>query len=347
MIMVSPVPSAFMRPMSDLHRRRSLPDLAGEHLPVSQARGARKGSAAVHGTLTRRQAYGMAAGDADGPSVAVWEAVPRQCTWDPLPREVIAVPQTTWSRRGWCWRASPAPRPRATMEGRASVLVWEDLQCGAYPRWLKRELTEAHRIRIRRLNLDEAVVDLADRGIVKGLVVYRHDRSERSLHDRGPMDERELRNGHRRAERWDPGGGGLEGHYRALGLKRLADARAVTPRACLDRYERSSLAGVMCALDPRVKTCALWRSLAAPWSWRCPVRTTASPHALRARQPMQDGGWHGRQMTAPSSRAGLFQTATNWCHNLTVLSTEGCGRTVSTSTGRAARSASPQGRDTT
>ena len=45
----------------------------------------------------------------------------------------------------------------------------------------------------------------------------------------------------------------LEGHYRALGLKRLADARAVTPRACLDRYEPALSRSVMCALDPRVR----------------------------------------------------------------------------------------------
>ncbi len=254
------------------------------------------------------------------------EAVPHRYYPEiPVPREVIAVPQAHVVEEGMVLESLAGAAARATMEGRASVLVWEDLQYGAYPRWLS-ELTEAHRIRIRRLNLDEAVVDLADRGIVKGLVVYRHDRSERSLHDRGPMDESAnsgtviagLRGGILVEE-------ALEGHYRALGLKRLADARAVTPRACLDRYEPALSRSVVCALDPRVRNV---RSMAI--ACRAMVVAMSGEDYTRALMRCEPDspvlGWGAGmedEMTAPSSRAGLFQTATNWCHNLTVLSTEG------------------------
>ena len=49
----------------------------------------------------------------------------------PLPREVIAVPQALAAEEGRVLESLAGAAARATMEGRASVLVWEDLQYGA------------------------------------------------------------------------------------------------------------------------------------------------------------------------------------------------------------------------
>lgn len=243
----------------------------------------------------------------------------------PVPQEIIVVPAAATSEEGMVVETLAGVAARSTMEGRTSVLVWEDLEYGAYPRWLA-ELAAAHRVFVRRLGLDEAVRELSSRGVVRGYVVYRHDRSDRGLHERGPMDESAntgtvvagLRGAVLVEESMEP-------HYRGLGLRRLADARGVSPKACLDRYESALSTEVVCALDPRTRNV---RSMAI--ACRAMVVAMAGESYTRALMRCEPDspvlGWGAGmedELTIPSSRAGLFQTATNWCHNLTVLSCEG------------------------
>jgi hypothetical protein len=242
----------------------------------------------------------------------------------PLPGEIICVPPPATAEEGMVMESLAGAAARATMEGRASVLVWEDLDYGAYPRWL-RELSEAHSIPLRRMSLGDAVVELSRVGVIKGYVVYRHDRSERPLHAPGPMDDSAnsgtviagLRSGLLVEE-------SLEDRYQRLGLRKLADARRVSLEECLDRYDQVLSRRVMCVLDPRVRNA---RSMAiACRSMVCSTAGDAYTRALMRCEPDSPVlGWGAGDeaaMTIPSSRAGLFQTATNWCHNLTVLSTE-------------------------
>jgi hypothetical protein len=174
---------------------------------------------------------------------------------------------------------------------------------------------------------DFAPWDLVDRfakrGIVKGYILYRADRSPGELNEHRPGMDLSVNVATSLAGIL---GGvlveeALEPQARALGLRRLLDARGKTQAWCFQTYRDRFNRRLLCTQDPRkphardlaIAQCALTvygpeAPLADAMAWLEPLSPVL--------------GWNGGdefETTRLSSLHGHLQTATDWCMNLPVL----------------------------
>jgi len=241
-----------------------------------------------------------------------------------VPKTVLEVPFAGDVEEGMVLESAAGLAARATLAGRCRTLVWEQLGNDGYERWYAAYCRD-HRPERIAVSLDEVVARLRDLRIVRGYALYRADRSDRGLHEAGPMDV-----GANVATSLAGKLGAvvvserLESRFRALGLRRLFDARGVTEDECLARYGRWLSRRGMGLADPKTRNA---RSLMIALNMAVVSgQGPAYEQALSRCEPDTPVlGWGcGTEdgITIPSSRWGLFQTATNWCHNLTVLASE-------------------------
>lgn len=240
----------------------------------------------------------------------------------PAPRELWVVPFAGDVEEGMVLESAAGLAALTVLCGNGDTLIYEDVQNDGYQRWFA-EYCHAHRPKLTHLSLDEAVVRLQRAEVVRGYILFRFEQSARPLHSAGKLDESanvatslaSAQNGLAVSER-------LAGRMEKLGLKRLLDVRDRTEQWCLAQGEFSRLA--LGTADPKTRNA---RSLmVALNAFVCSGRGVVYEKALaRCAEDAPVLGWGCEaedKLTLPSSRWGLFQTSTNWCHNLPVFSSD-------------------------
>lgn len=242
----------------------------------------------------------------------------------PIPREVWVVPPAATMEEGILLESAAGLAARTALTSGSGPMLYEEVGAESY-RLAFDAYCRAHRPRIVRLSLDEAIVRMAKSGTVKGFLLARYDPSTRPLHDDGPFDE----SVNVATSLAGSTGGlvvteGLAARVVRLGLMRLQDLRGETESGCLTRHESKFSLEILGTCDPRARHA---RSLMiALDAFVCSGRREAYRQGLaRCRPDSPVLGWGcGPEdgQTIPSSRAGLYQTATDWCHNLTLFASE-------------------------
>ncbi len=220
---------------------------------------------------------------------------------------------------------------RRALRERRCEMVWVPPPQTAYQRWLKMLLEHLD----ARLDSEHSIWELVEKyraqGVVKGYVLYRMERSSRvpgeitsemdiSLNvatslcpvlDAVAVDET------------------IEQEAKARGLTLLADARTISEEECYRKYRSRFSRKVVAIQDPKfIETRMEMVALEA--------FVASRPNALyeRALQHLEPDcpvlGWGTGDesgFTLPSTEWAHFQTASTFCFNLPVFSTEYVGRT--------------------
>jgi hypothetical protein len=277
----------------------------------------------------------VAAGAAllDWPAWAAVErsVVPRLSRWFPpipAPGELLVVPFANEVEEGMILETAAGLAARGVLAGKGNTLIYEDSPNDGYQRWFA-DYCRAHSPRLTHVSLDEAVARLLRDGIVQGYLLYHFEKSDRPLHSAGTLDESAnvatslaaAKNGLAVSER-------LAERMEKLGLKKLLDVRERTEAWCLS--ENNFSRSVMGTADPKTRNA---RSLMiALNAFVCSGRGAVYEKALArcdADSPVVGWGCEAEdRMTIASSRSGLFQTSTNWCHNLPVFASDAIGESI-------------------
>jgi hypothetical protein len=281
-------------------------------------------------SFDRREFLRMGAGACMLPAVMQRvraSAPPRLYRWwprIPIAEELLVVPFAGDLEEGMLLESAAGLAAHAALHGSWRILVYEELENDGYKRWIAAYCL-AHKPRVVRTHLDDVVKRLHDANLARGFILYRLDVSARSLHSDGPMDEsvnvatslaarlKGLVVSERLAERME-----------RLGLAQLEDVRGKTEQWCLDTYGARFSRRLLGTADPKTRNV---RSLMiALEAFCCSGRGEPYRRGLEHCEPDTPVlGWGCAAEdaeTIPSSRYGLYQTATNWCHNLTVFGGE-------------------------
>ena len=246
----------------------------------------------------------------------------------PTPRELWIVPYAGDVQEGMILESAAGLAALEVRQGRWNALIYEDMPHEGYQRWLQ-EYCRANLPKLTHLSLDEAVARLFKAKVIRGYLLFRFEQSDRPLHSAGPIDESAnvataLAATHRGLtvpEQW-------AGRMEKLGLKQLLDVRERGEQWCLSQHDFSrSLLGTA---DPKTRNV---RSLMiALNAFVCSGRGKVYDQALaRCAEDSPVLGWGCEaedKQTIPSSQWGLFQTATNWCHNLPVFASDVVGQSI-------------------
>jgi GxGYxYP putative glycoside hydrolase C-terminal domain len=249
----------------------------------------------------------------------------------PRPKAAMVLPFVGDHEEGMTYETAAGLAADATRRGKASRLLVEDFANSGYEKWFAGFLSV---VRPRRQNVAdtwEAIGRLQALGIVRGHILFRYDTNDRPWHGLGPIDESA-----NVATALAPlvGGVAVSERFQAraeqLGLSLLLDVRDRTEEWCLATYGEQFSRQLLMTADPKSRVA---RSMAV--AHRAFVVSRPGPvyEAALARcepdSPVLGWGCGGEDsQTLPSSEWGLFQTATNWCHNLPAFSTETVGRTI-------------------
>ena len=211
----------------------------------------------------------------------------------------------------------------AARRGRSSLLLVEDLANSGYVRWLAGFRALVHPREEGPLDTWEAVARLRQRGLVRGYILFRHDRNDRPWHGLGPIDESAnvatalapLLGAVAVSERFQSRAG-------ALGLPMLLDARERTEAWCLGTYGGGFSTKLVMTADPKSRVA---RSMAVASRAFVVSRPGPSPEYERSAAPArscaarfdgaQPGGTSGQSSSSgggPSARDG-FRTRTCPC----------------------------------
>jgi hypothetical protein len=217
---------------------------------------------------------------------------------------------------------------RAALKGGRDVpMIYEEVPADSY-RIAFEAYCKANSPRIVRLSLDEIIQRLHKSGLVRGGLLYTYDPSQTPLHAEGPLDESaNVATSLAASTGRLAVSGSLAMRVDRLGLGAIMDVRDETEAACLAKYERRFSRNLLGTCDPRARHA---RSLMiALDAFVCSGRGETYRRALaRCRPDSPVLGWGcGPEdtQTIPSSRAGLYQTATDWCHNLPLFAGEVTG----------------------
>jgi len=213
---------------------------------------------------------------------------------------------------------------KAVNEGRSDEMVWVSNASADSEAWYARLLTTHPSLKQPGAFGPWELVDrYAKRGIIKGYILYRLDKSsgESNAHRSG-MDcsvnvatsLAGLLDGIIVDEE-------LEKEAKAHGLKLLLDAREKTQQWCFQTYRDQFNRRMLCTQDPRkphVRDLAI-----AQKAFTIFGKDEPTPSAMVWLEPLSPIlGWNGGDEFATtdlSTRHGHIQTATDWCMNLPVL----------------------------
>jgi hypothetical protein len=217
----------------------------------------------------------------------------------------------------------------ATSEGTASEMVWINLaRNDSYRIWLD----DVVKLSGARLEKDEEPWALARHfiktGVVKGYILYQADLSSRTIYAEHSTEAPAYDCSINVATTAAPFLRGmlieqsLEPKARELGLTCLLDARGKTEAWAFDTYSKSANRHVLHCIDPKISHC---RDFSIATKSLCIFGQNAvSGRVMNWCEPNSPViGWNEGDeydQTLQMSRAGLFQTATNWSLNMPVLS---------------------------
>ncbi len=208
-------------------------------------------------------------------------------------------------------------------------MVWIGVDNPNYREWLSRCISH------NRISLSEheyTVWELVDKyvsvGLIQGYILCRQDSSERALYEESPVDWSvnvatalcPILNAVVIEEQ-------IENKAQQHGLRKLLDVRGRDEAWLWQEYKGSFFRGLLGRQDPknpvmRYEIVAFCAPLASEVN---PLYEEVLKHTFPGSPVLGWGiGLEDRQ-TMPSSRQGLFQTATNWCINLPILSSGSTG----------------------
>ncbi len=249
----------------------------------------------------------------------------------PRPHVVLRVPFVGDHEEGMTFETAAGLAARACLHGSSDVMVLEDVTSTSYLRWTSAMLALVKPRTTGPMDTWALVADLKQRGIVRGYLLFRYDTNNRPWHGDGPIDESAnvatslapVFSAVAVSEKFAP-------RAEALGLPMLFDARDRTEQWCLDRYAVMFSRRVLMTADPKSRVA---RSMGVALDAFVVSHPGPTYEAALARcepdSPVLGWGCGGEDtQTMASTRWGLFQTATNWSHNLTVYSTEQVGDTI-------------------
>lgn len=213
---------------------------------------------------------------------------------------------------------------KAVNEGRADELVWIDNGNVDMEDWYARWLAQHPNVKSSgTFGAWELVDRFAKRGIIKGYILYRLDKSGGEINSyRLGMDcsvnvatsLAGLLDGIIVDE-------ALEKEVQARGLKLLVDVREKTQGWCFQTYRDQFNRAMLCTQDPRkphVRDLAIAQRAFTVYGGKEPIKSAMA--WLEPLSPIL--GWNGGdefETTDLATRHGHIQTATDWCMNLPVL----------------------------
>jgi prepilin-type N-terminal cleavage/methylation domain-containing protein len=246
----------------------------------------------------------------------------------PAPRELWIVPYAGEVLEGRILESVSGLAALGLRRGNGSALVYEDMPHEGYQRWLE-EYCRTNSPKVTHLSLDDVVARLFKAKLVRGYLLFRFEQSERPLHSAGKLDESaNVATALSAAYHALVVPEQLAARVQKLGLKQLLDVRERTEAWCLTQYHFSR--NVLGTADPKTRNV---RSLIiALNAFVCSGRGEVYDRALaRCAEDSPVLGWGCEaedKQTIPSSKWGLFQTATNWCLNLPVFASDVVGKSV-------------------
>lgn len=223
---------------------------------------------------------------------------------------------------------------RAAAKGQSREMIWYPINHPAYQRWFEAMLRQTG----ARVEGPYEIWELADRfrqrDIVKGYVLYRFDDSQRHFYEPGKPDTSlnvaTALCAHLGAVAVSEN---LEEAARQQGLPLLSDARSKTEAECFAEHRGQFSRRVLALQDPKVPE--IRAEAVALGAFVLSQPGPLYEQALEWLEPDSPIlGWgigDEAEVTLPSSCWGHFQTATNWCLNLPLLSTERTGVTFARS----------------
>jgi hypothetical protein len=254
----------------------------------------------------------------------------RWCPQFPPARELWVVPFTGDLEEGMLLESAAGLAAHAALHGNWRTLIYEDLENTSYQHAFA-AYKQARAPQLLHLSLDEVVERLHKAGIAQGYLLYRADTSARALYDSGELNTSvnaattlaSFRRGLLVGER-------LEQRMQRLGLPLLRDVRQLTEVECLQQESGRLSREALGTCDPKARNV---RSLMiAMGTFVCSGTGAVYRQGLaRCRPDVPVIGWGCAAedaQTIPSSRYGLFQTATNWCHNLPVFASESVNTSI-------------------
>ena len=259
----------------------------------------------------------------------------------PRPKAIITVPFVGDHEEGMTFETAAGLAALAVREGKSDLMLYERLDGNpAYMKWGEMMLAQVKPKRLGTMDTWAAVAELKKRGIVRGYILYRYDTNKRGWHDLGKIDESanvatalaSVLGGVAVGEKF-------QAQAEKLGLPRLLDARDKTEQWCLGTYGPQFTRKALMTADPKSRVA---RSMGV--ALRTFVVSQPGPvyQAALARCepdcPIVGWGCGGEDtQTMGGTEWGLFQTATNWCHDLPVFDTEEAGETIPAASVRSPR----------
>lgn len=250
----------------------------------------------------------------------------------PRPKELLKVPFVGNHELGMTFETAAGLAAAAVLRGEYDTMLYEDMSGNSgYVKWDQKMLALVQPEVAGPVDVWEAVGKLREAGVVKGYILFRYDAGDRAWFALGPRDESAnvattlagLLGGVAVSE-------GLREKAEELGLPLLMDVRDRDEAWCLETYGDQCGTRSLMLAEPKSR---MARSMGVAMRAFCSSGPGPSYEAALARCepdcPVIGWGCGGEdQVTMPSTEWGLFQTATNWCHNLPVYSTEEPGKTI-------------------
>jgi hypothetical protein len=256
-----------------------------------------------------------------------WKTDPVPLWWSrfPRPKTVIPVGKVPSLEMGILLQSLIGLTARESRLGRSREMIWYPIAHPAYLRWFEAMIQWTGAKVEEPKEVWDLVADYHRRGLVKGYILYRYDRSARTFHQPG---------------RYDPSvnvatalcgvyravlvSEGLEEEAKKRGWTRLLDARGLTEEECFERFRARFSRNVVAMIEPKLP-----HNRAEAIALDAFVLTQPGPLYEKTLAWLHSGspvlGWglgDEYHLTEPATRWGHFQTATNWCLNLPLLSTE-------------------------
>jgi hypothetical protein len=213
---------------------------------------------------------------------------------------------------------------KAVNEGRGDELVWVDNGNVDLEDWYARWLAKHPNVKASgALGPWELVDRFAQRGVIKGYILYRLDKSRGEINTYRPGMDCSVNVATSMAGLLDGivVDEALEKEAASHGLKLLLDVRGKTQAWCFDNYRAQFNRAMLCTHDPRkshVRDLAIAHKAFTVYGSEEPI-----PSAMAWLEPLSPIlGWNGGdefETTDLSTRHGHIQTATDWCMNLPVL----------------------------
>ena len=213
---------------------------------------------------------------------------------------------------------------KAVNEGRGDEMVWVETGNVDAEDWLARMLKRQPSLEMRGAVDPWALVErYAQRGIIKGYILYRADKSKGAINEHRTGMDCSVNVATSLAGLLDGiiVDESLQAQAQQHGLKLLADVRNKSQAWCFETYKDQFSRTMACTQDPRkpnVRDLAIAQKAFTGYGYAAPM-----PAVMRWLSPLSPIlGWNGGdefKSTEMSSRWGHIQTATDWCINLPVL----------------------------